>query len=150
MFKLNLLEMLIIVIPETFVLNFIIYTLSKKRVIKYKYITVSFVLSFCIYISRLLPALFGMHIIINIILTIIAFTIIGIPFIKAVRNTLIAFIILQLCELVNIVICFILDIQISNHSNIYIKALHGIPSLILFILSAFILKFCIEMNSKKY
>lgn len=127
-----------------FIVNFIIYTLSKKSINNTNYYIVSILLSVLTYVVRLLPIYYGVHIGINIITFISIMTILGIPLIKSIKNTLITFTILEFSEILNLIILIILDNKFWTDNEIYIKGSLGIPSLIFLFLSAVILKYRIK------
>lgn len=127
-----------------FIVNFIIYTLSKKSINNTNYYIVSILLSVLTYLVRLLPIYYGVHIVINIITFISIMTILGIPLIKSIKNTLITFTILEFSEILNLIILIILDNKFWTDNEIYIKGSLGIPSLIFLFLSAVILKYRIK------
>ncbi|WP_428817287.1 hypothetical protein ACQR2L_13070 [Clostridium butyricum] len=131
-------------IVEVFIVNFMIYTLSKKSINHTNYYIVSILLSVLTYVVRLLPIYYGVHIVINIITFISIMTILGIPLIKSIKNTLITFTILEFSEILNLIILIILDNKFWADNEIYIKGSLGIPSLIFLFLSAVILKYRIK------
>lgn len=131
-------------IVEVFIVNFIIYTLSKKSINNTNYYIVSILLSVLKYVVLLLPIYYGVHIVINIITFISIMTILGIPLIKSIKNTLITFTILEFSEILNLIILIILDNKFWTDNEIYIKGSLGIPSLIFLFLSAVILKYRIK------
>lgn len=141
MLKIDWFQILFRLLPETFTLTFIIYTLSGEHIQKKKYISTSLILSFFVYASRMLPIFLGVHTVINIVVYISAFIILGISLVKAIKNTFIAVLILELCELLNLFLNLILNIDVSKVSNTYLKTLYGMPSLILFIIISLILKY---------
>lgn len=98
------------------------------------------ILSIFIFFVRLLPIYFGVHMIINIILTISIMAITGIPIIKSIYSTLFVYSILSLGEFLNMILLNLLNINTSSEfSNPFMKCLLGIPSLI--ILLVFIIIF---------
>ena len=131
-------------IVEVFIVNFMIYTLSKRSINNTNYYIVSILLSVLTYVVRLLPIYYGVHIVIYLITFIIIMTILGIPLIKSIKNTLITFTILEFSEILNLIILIILDNKFWEDNEIYIKGSLGIPSLIFLFLSAVILKYRIK------
>ncbi|MCQ2024907.1 hypothetical protein, partial [Clostridium butyricum] len=89
-------------IVEVFIVNFMIYTLSKRSINNTNYYIVSILLSVLTYVVRLLPIYYGVHIVINLITFISIMTILGIPLIKSIKNTLITFTILEFSEILNL------------------------------------------------
>ena len=128
-------------IVEVFIVNFMIYTLSKRSINNTSYYIVSILLSLLTYVVRLLPIYCGVHIVINLITFISIMTILGIPLIESIKNTLITFTILEFSEILNLII---LDNKFWEDNEIYIKGSLGIPSLIFLFLSAVILKYRIK------
>ena len=122
MLRFNFFDIFFRLIPEVCTLIYVIATLSQVKIEQYKYIISNLTLIILIYIVSLLPIYYGVHVIINLILAIGVVTIMGIPLIKSIRNTVIAFLILQLCEIFNIFIFFILKINITNSANFYLKS----------------------------
>lgn len=94
-----------------------------------------------IFIVRLLPIYFGIHNIINIILCISIMTIMGIPLIKSIKNTLTAFLVLQMSEFLNIVVFALFEIEILTCENMSLKILYELPTLIFFIIVSLIFKY---------
>ncbi|MDU4751208.1 MAG: hypothetical protein E6X86_09290 [Clostridium butyricum] len=133
-------------IVEVFIVNFMIYTLSKRSINNTNYYIVSILLSVLTYVVRLLPIYYGVHIVINLITFISIMTILGIPLIKSIKNTLITFTILEFSEILNLIILIILDNKFWEDNEIYIKGSLGIPSLIFLFLSAVILKYRIKLE----
>ena len=131
-------------IVEVFIVNFMIDTLSKRSINNTNYYIVSILLSVLTYVVRLLPIYYGVHIVINLITFISIMTILGIPLIKSIKNTLITFTILEFSEILNLIILIILDNKFWEDNEIYIKGSLGIPSLIFLFLSAVILKYRIK------
>ena len=131
-------------IVEVIIVNFMIYTLSKRSINNTNYYIVSILLSVLTYVVRLLPIYYGVHIVINLITFISIMTILGIPLIKSIKNTLITFTILEFSEILNLIILIILDNKFWEDNEIYIKGSLGIPSLIFLFLSAVILKYRIK------
>ena len=131
-------------IVEVFIVNFMIYTLSKRSINNTNYYIVSILLSVLTYVVRLLPIYYGVHIVINLITFISIMTILGIPLIKSIKNTLITFTILEFSEILNLIILIILDNKFWEDNEIYIKGSLGSPSLIFLFLSAVILKYRIK------
>ena len=137
----NFFEVLIMILPEIFMINFVTYTLARESIDRNKYITVSVIMSDVIFIVRLLPIYFGIHNIINIILCISIMTIMGIPLIKSIKNTLTAFLVLQMSEFLNIVVFALFEIEILACENMSLKILYELPTLIFFIIVSLIFKY---------
>lgn len=119
--------------------------IARKSVNMLKNMIFSVILSVGVFFIRCLPIYFGIHVIINMILTIIMSYIIGISIVKSTYSTLLAYLILSLGEVLNVVLLNLLNININlKVENPFVKCLYGIPSLVfvlIFILTAtFILK----------
>lgn len=134
----NFFDVLIMILPEIFMINFVIYTLSREVIDRNKYITVGIIMSFVIYIVRLLPIYFGIHNIINIVIFISIMTIMGIPLIQSIKNTLTAFLILQVSELLTVVMFALFQIEILTYENMSLKILFELPTIIFFIIVSLI------------
>jgi len=147
MLKLVWIEFFFRTVPETLLLIFGIHVITKKSIDIPKYILSSALLSLLIFFVRRLPIYFGVHMIINIILTIIIMTSIKIPIIKSIYSTLLVYFLLSLGEFFNMIILDLLNIDTSiEFSNPFIKCLAGIPSLIILLLSILILKYLLRMK----
>lgn len=134
MLKMNGLEALIRLSPETFIMIYFIYSLSGEKIQKCKYILTSIMLTTLIYIVRLLPIYFGVHTIISMILYVSTLTILKIPLVKSICNTLVSFLILEICELLNMYLLGIFNIDVSRCENHYLKSLYGMPSLLILLI----------------
>ena len=83
MLQLKFFELIFRVIPEIFILSYGIITISQeKRIQKKPYVILAIILSILVDLVRKLPISFGLHIVINIILTISVMSILGLPLIK--------------------------------------------------------------------
>lgn len=125
-----------------------IYILSKKYFNILKVLFLSIILAVIAFSVRLLPIYFGVHMVINIVLTISIMAIIGIPIIKSIYSTLLVYLILSLCEFINIFILSLLNIDINSEAlNPFTKLLYEAPSLVFLLL--FILSFNYMLKKKK-
>lgn len=143
MLRLTWIEFFLRTIPEMFILIWGIHVISKKYIDIPKYILSSIVLALMTFFIRWLPIYFGVHMIINIILTISIMVIIHIPLIKAVYNTLLITFLLSLSEFLNMIIVSLLDINILNP---VIKCIYFLPSLILLSLFVIIINYLLKMK----
>lgn len=122
-----------------------IHIISEKPVNIPKYIFLSMLISILTFFVRWLPIYFGVHMIINIILTISIMVIIKIPLIKSINSTLLVYFILSLSEFLNIVILDLLNINMNiEFSNPFIKCLSGMPSLIILLIFIIILNYFLK------
>ena len=133
MLKLTWIEFFLRLIPETFILICGIHVISRKSFDIPKYIFSSIVMAILSFFIRWLPIYFGVHMIINIILSISIMVIINIPVIKAIYSTLLMFFILSLSEFLNMIALSLLNINIESLST-FLKCLVGVPSLIMMLL----------------
>ena len=74
------------------------------------------------------------------IICIYLLTIIGIPIVKCIKNTLLSFIILQFCEFINMILLWICNIEIDEYTNTVLKIVFESPSLVFLILIVVIIK----------
>ncbi|AWI04569.1 hypothetical protein [Clostridium drakei] len=132
MLKLTWIEFFLRTIPEIFILIWGIHVISRKSFNIPKYVLSSIIISILTFFVRWLPIYFGVHMILNIILTISIMIIIGIPLIKAIYSTLIMFFVLCLSECLNLIILNLLNID----TNLQLlepveKCVLALPSLII-------------------
>ncbi len=146
MLQLKFFELIFRVIPEIFILSYGIITISQeKRIQKKPYVILAIILSILVDLVRKLPISFGLHIVINIILTISVMSILGLPLIKNIYGTFFVYFIFSFSEFINMVILNALNISIYvNDINDIRKVLLGIPSLFIMIIFVFILKFILK------
>lgn len=133
MLEVTWIEFFLRLIPEAFILIGGIHVLARKSLDIPKYIIASIVMSIASFLIRWLPIYFGVHMMINIVLSIGIMVIINIPLIKAIYSTLSMFFILSLSEFFNMIGLSLLNINIEFVSP-FIKCLFGIPSLIIMLL----------------
>ena len=148
MLKISFLELFTRVIPESCIMIYLIINLSQKKISILQYWIVSIFVSIVVYIVRLLPIYFGVHLIINMIICIYLLTIIGIPIVKCIKNTLLSFIILQFCEFINMVLLWICNIEIDEYTNTVLKVVFESPSLVFLIIIIVIIKKYIKPTVK--
>lgn len=147
MLKLNWIEFFIRAIPETLILIYGIHVISKKCLDIYNYIISSIVISALVFLVRLLPIDFGVHLVISIIIDIAVMFVIGIPLIKAIRSTFLMCFILSLCETLNMIILSRLSIDIDVISSKPLtKCLYGTPSLIFLLLVIILIKHVLKIK----
>lgn len=135
MLKLSVFEFLVRSIPEVLIFMFAIYSFSKTRLNRKRYLLSSLLLGICVFLIRMLPINYGVHTILNIIMiTVIACSINKIDKLKAIRSSIIMTIALFVCEGVNVAILSLvygpeLEMLFENSA---IKTIYGLPSLVAF------------------
>ncbi|MGO5092881.1 hypothetical protein [Clostridium tepidum] len=134
MLKIGVIELLIRLTPESFLLIFIIQAFSDSKINKNKYILSSLLLTLTIYSVRLLPIHYGVHTVLNIIAIVLICTFINkVTPIKAISCSLILSIFLALSEALNLF--FIYKIFGENVVEIFEnplkKSITGMPSMII-------------------
>jgi hypothetical protein len=135
MLQISPLELLLRCIPESFLLIFVSYLFSYKKLNKRIWLISSVLLTVITYLVRLLPIHFGVHTIIVMMIYIVITVLINeIPINKAIFSILTAMIMLTMCELINL---FILDKCLNINMKILLnkplmKTLYFMPSLFLF------------------
>ncbi|EPS56962.1 hypothetical protein CLQ_00316 [Clostridium botulinum Af84] len=138
MLKIGVIELLMRLTPESFLLIFIVQAFSNSKISKNKYILYSILLATTIYSIRLLPIHYGVHTILNIIaIVLICIFINEVTPIKAISYSLILSIFLALSEALNLY--FIYKIFGENVVDIFEnplkKSISGIPSMIMLIIT---------------
>lgn len=135
MLKVSVFELFARLIPEALIFMFAIYTFSKVRVEKKKYLIASSMLGISVFFVRLLPINYGVHTILNIIMvTVIANSINKINMIKAIKASIIITVLLFIIEAISVIILnsiFREQLQVI-FSNPTLKIIFGLPSLIFF------------------
>lgn len=132
MLRLHPIEFLLRGIPEGFLFILSIYVFSKVNINKKRYIISSLLYSITTYIIRLLPINYGVHTILSLLfLGILIIYYNKIDVVKALRGTIIIFLIQFLTEGINVILLNIMSIDIDNLSNDpLMKSALGIPSLL--------------------
>jgi len=135
MLRTTLLEFFFRGLPEEFLIIFAVYAFSKTVINIKKYILSSILLVIAVYLIRLLPIQYGVHTILNIIVTIVLTVNINkIGIIKAIQASIVTIILEFICEGINMfIIQYIFKANIVNLlSDPLLKILYGIPSLLIF------------------
>ena len=135
MLKLSMFEFIFRSIPEAFVFMFAIYSFSKTIVDKKKYLLSVILLGMSVFVIRMLPINYGVHTILNIIMTIIITCAISkIDILKSIKASIAMIIILFICEGLNVAILSIIFGSKLEQvlSNTVMKTIYGLPSLALF------------------
>ncbi|MEG2290969.1 MAG: hypothetical protein RSC24_13425 [Clostridium sp.] len=121
-------------LPEGFLFLFAIYSFSKIKINIKKYVISSIISAIIIFLVRMLPISYGVHTILAMgIVTILAVYINKIDIIKSIKSVLIFVIFQFLAEGINIfIIQNIYKVDINEvFSNVFSKAVYGLPSLII-------------------
>lgn len=141
MLRISLLEFLLRIIPEAFLIIWAIYLLNYKRIDLKRYIASSMFIATSAYLVRILPISFGVHTIINIIIYIlVAVSINKINIIKAMSAVLKIIITIFICEWINVAVLdkvVKLDLQIIFNEPLK-KVIYSTPSLIMFAVLIFL------------
>ena len=144
MLKLTWIEFLLRTIPESFVIIFGIYVISKQPMNKHKYILCSISSALVTFSVRYLPIHFGIHTIISTVFTVSALIVVGIPLLKSIFGVILTTFLLLVGELINIIILNIFKINIdSTFKNPFIKCTLELPSLIFLIVTILLIRFLI-------
>lgn len=131
MLRLTTIEFFLRLIPEMMIFMWGIYVISREKFKLKNYIFATFILAIITFGVRELPIHYGVHTIINNVLTVCILIIIGIPIIKGVYSTLIMTLLLSLSEILNMLFLKLFSIDSEKlFSNIIIKCILGLPSLI--------------------
>ncbi|NFO02630.1 hypothetical protein JW813_07210 [Clostridium botulinum] len=135
MLRLTGFEFLFRTIPESFVLMFAIFTLSNTKFNLKKYIVSSLLFGLCEYGIRMLPINYGVHTILDIfVMIIIMFSINKSDVVLSIKASLITTIVLFILEGLNTLLLSAIfkDKLEPVMSNIILKTVYGLPSLIFF------------------
>ncbi|AYE35094.1 hypothetical protein [Clostridium septicum] len=149
MLKLSPIELFFRAIPEGFLFILAIYSFSRIKINKKRYVLSSFLYSILVFLVRFLPITYGGHIVINIgIAILIGHLINKIDMLDIIKSVIGIFIIQFSSEGVNLLI-----IQTFAKSNIekivsdpVLKTIYGIPSLV--IVAVVITIYYLLMNNK--
>lgn len=148
--KITLIEFFIRTIPETFVIIWGIYVISREHFNLKNYLILVGINSFAIFFIRKLPIYFGAHMILNIIVIIHTVIIFGISIIKTIYSTLIVSILIIISEILNLLILTKIHIEInSNVIDPIIKVFLGLPSLVILLVMIFIIKYILKKKGNK-
>ncbi|KOR25706.1 hypothetical protein [Clostridium sp. L74] len=134
MLKIGVIELLIRLTPESFLLIFIIQAFSDSKINKNKYILSSLLLTLTIYSVRLLPIHYGVHTVLNIIAIVLICTFINkVTPIKAISCSLILSIFLALSEALNLFFIYKIfgENVVEIFENLLKKSITGMPSMII-------------------
>lgn len=133
MLKLQPIEFLLRTIPEGFLFIFAIYVFSKFNIDKRKYIISSIVFSISVYLIRLLPINYGVHMILSVlVLLFISIVYNNIDAIKSIKGIIVLYIIQLISEAINVLLLNLMDLNLDElFKNPIKKSILGLPSLII-------------------
>lgn len=133
MLKLQPIEFILRAIPEAFLVIFAIYIFSKTEINKKKYLVTSIVFSIIIYITRLLPINYGVHMILSVLF--LLFIIVSynkIDAINGIKSIIFTYLVQLVSEAINVFILNIINLDLGAlFKNPIYKAVLGVPSLII-------------------
>ena len=145
MLKVTLIEFILRGIPESFVIVWGIYVISRQSINKLKYVLCSTLVASVIYLVRLLPIHAGINTIISSIFIAFCMVTIGIPLLKAIYGIIITTLLLLIGELINVLIFNIFNINIDiAFKNPSMKCVLMLPSLIFLILTIMLIRFLLN------
>ncbi|WP_291649214.1 hypothetical protein [Clostridium sp.] len=133
MLKLQPIEFLLRTIPEGFLFIFAIYVFSELKIDRKKYIISSLIFSSSVYIIRLLPINYGVHMILSVlVLLFIAIVYNKVDAIHSIKSIIILYLIQLIAEAVNVLILNLmkLDLDILFKDPVK-KSILGLPSIII-------------------
>ena len=133
MLKLQPIEFILRAMPESFLVILAIYIFSKTKINKKKYIVTSIVFSTILYISRMLPIDYGVHMILSVLALLpIVMLYNKIDAIKGIKSIVFIYLIQLVSELINVVILKLvnIDLEVLSMDGLY-KTILGLPSLII-------------------
>ncbi|OCA98901.1 hypothetical protein [Clostridium beijerinckii] len=137
-------------IPEEFILIWGICIISNKIISKKRHFIYCILIAIEVYVVRLLPIHFGVHIIINNIFTICLLIIAEISIDTAIYSTLLMTLLLVISEFFNMILLKIFNVNIGAQFKMPgLEALFMSPSLLIFILLIYLTKFLLEKKVGK-
>ena len=133
MLKLQPIEFFLRVRPEGFLFIFAIYVLSQINIGIKKYLISSFLFSTSVYIIRLLPINYGVHMILSVlVLSFISIVYNKIDAIQSIKSIIILYIIQLISEAVNVVLLNLMKLDLDKLFKDPIKkSILGLPSLLI-------------------
>lgn len=133
MLALRPIEFILRGLPEGFLVIFAVYVFSKTEIDKKKYLVTSIIFSLIIYIARLLPINYGVHMILSLLsLLLIIISYNKIDAIKGIKSIIFIYLIQLVSELINVFILNLMNInlEVLSVDPVY-KNIVGFPSLII-------------------
>ena len=131
MLKLQPIEFFLRVIPEGFLFIFAIYVFSQLNIDRKKYIISSLLFSSSVYIIRLLPINYGVHMTLSVLfLLFISIVYNKIDAIRAIKSIIILYLIQLISEALNVLVLNLMKLDLDKLFKDPIKkSILGLPSL---------------------
>lgn len=131
MLKLQPIEFFLRTIPEGFLFIFAIYVFSQLNIDRKKYVISSLLFSSSVYIIRLLPINYGVHMILSVlVLLFISIAYNKVEAIHSIKSIIILYIIQLISEAVNVLLLNLLKLDLDKLFKDPIKkSILGLPSL---------------------
>ncbi|MGG7142518.1 hypothetical protein ACQPVP_03535 [Clostridium nigeriense] len=151
MLKLQPIEFVLRAIPESFLVIFAIYIFSKTEINRKKYLVTSIAFSIIIYITRMLPINYGVHMILSVLF--LLFIIVSynkIDVINGIKSIIFTYLVQLISEAINVFILNFINLDLETlFKDPVSKTILGIPSLVItgIIISTF---YMINKKRKKY
>lgn len=133
MLKLQPIEFFLRTIPEGFLFIFAIYVFSQINITRKNYIISSLVFSSSVYIIRLLPINYGVHMILSVlVLLFISIVYNKVEAIQSVKSIIILYMIQLISEAVNVLLLNLMKLDLDKlFKNPIKKSILGLPSLLI-------------------
>lgn len=148
--ELTWIQFLLRTIPETFIMIWGIYVISREKINFKRYIILAIINSLTIFLIRKLPIIFGVHTIINIFAIIAICSIFGMPVIKAIYSTLLVFILLIIGEILNMTLLNYMNININSEARgSFMQIFYQLPSLIILLSGITIIYYILNKKTIK-
>lgn len=131
MLRLYPIEFFFRAIPESFIVIFAIYIFSKTEINKKKYLITSITFSLIIYIVRMLPISYGVHMILSVLFLLFIMAYYNnIDVINAIKSIILVYLIQLISEAINVLILNFMNFDLETLLKDPIsKTILGIPSL---------------------
>ena len=143
MMNLTWIEFLLRTIPESFVIIWGVFVISKQSVSKSKYVICSMSIATVTFLVSYLPIHLGLHIIINNVITVCLVVLVGVSLIKAIYSTILITLLLLVGELINTILLNLFNVAMPFKNSFY-KCIYGIPSMIFLILAIAIIQLLLK------
>lgn len=148
MLKLQPIEFILRAIPESFLVIFAIYIFSKTEINKKKYLVTSIAFSIIIYITRMLPINYGVHMILSVLF--LLFIIVSynkIEVINGIKSIIFTYLVQLVSEAINVFILNLMNLDLETlFINPIYKTIFGLPSLVI---TAVIISIFYIINKKR-
>ncbi|NCA93436.1 hypothetical protein EOM82_09485 [bacterium] len=152
-FQTILLEYIFGYILQGFVFTLGIFAFNRQKIMLKKYIMVSVVLSVFIFLVRLMPITFGVHIILNLLfLFLVCVLILKMPIYTTIRSTLLVTVFLLASEMANVAVMIAIFGQDEFEQKMSVpmqKAIIGLPGVLAFALLIFLSYILLTRSKKK-